>query len=90
MTRSPRPRRTANLFQSHFKHTIAVAIAVFSLSHAAAGNPVPTVVGPPVPQAVLPASGQFTVKVYGANFVQGAVVNWNRHRPARQTIMSMR
>ena len=43
-----------------------------------ANNPVPTVVGPPVPQAVVPGSGAFTLKVYGANFVSGAVVNWNR------------
>ncbi len=92
MTRSPRPRRTANLFQSHLKYTIAVAIAVFSqlcFSPAAAANPVPTVVGPPVPQAVLPASGQFTLKVYGANFVQGAVVNWNR-QPRKTTFISAR
>jgi len=90
MKRSPRPRRTANLFQSHFKYTIAVAIAVFSLlclSHAAAGNPVPTVVGPPVPQAVVPGSGAFTLKVYGANFVSGAVVNWNRS-PRSTTFIS--
>src|SRR5579864_5236678 len=92
MKRSSRPRKTANLFGSDFKYTITVAIAVFSLlclSHAAAGNPVPTVVGPPVPQAVLPASGQFTLKVYGANFVEGAVVNWNR-QPRNTTFVSAR
>ncbi|HWY56603.1 MAG TPA: VCBS repeat-containing protein [Terriglobales bacterium] len=92
MKRSSRPRRTANLFGLDFKYTITVAIAVFSLlclSHAAAGNPVPTVVGPPVPQAVPPASGQFTLKVYGANFVQGAVVNWNR-QPRKTTFISAR
>jgi hypothetical protein len=59
-----------------------VAVGAFNLLFAvmvlAASNPVPTVVGPPVPQAVLPGKGQFTLKVYGANFVQGAVVNWNR------------
>jgi hypothetical protein len=41
-------------------------------------NPVPEVVGPPNPQAVIPGSGAFTLTVYGANFVPGAVVNWNR------------
>ncbi len=45
---------------------------------AAAQNPVPQVVGPPSPQAVKPGGGDFTLKVYGANFVPGSVVNWNR------------
>jgi hypothetical protein len=35
------------------------------------------VVGPVKPQAVVPGSGEFTLTVYGANFVMGAVVNWN-------------
>ncbi len=43
-----------------------------------AQNPVPQVVGPPSPQAVMPGGGNFTLKVYGANFVAGSVVNWNR------------
>jgi len=54
-----------------------------------ADNPVPTVVGPPVPQAVVPGSGAFTLKVYGANFVSGAVVNWNRS-PRSTTFISAR
>lgn len=45
----------------------------------AQNNPVPEVVGPPHPQAVVPGSGAFTLAVYGANFVTGSVVNWNRH-----------
>jgi hypothetical protein len=49
---------------------------------AAANNPVPTVVAPTVPQAVVPDSGAFTLKVYGANFVQGSVVNSNRQARA--------
>jgi hypothetical protein len=52
-------------------------------------NPIPTVVGPVVPQAVVPGSGAFTLKVYGANFVSGAVVNWNRS-PRTTTFMSTR
>jgi hypothetical protein len=69
------------------------AATVFNLLLAgaalAANNPVPTVVGPPVPQAVLPGKGQFTLKVYGANFVEGAVVNWNRS-PRSTTFVSAR
>jgi len=60
---------------------VAAAIALLSFLFSAsafANNPIPTVVGPPVPQAVIPGSGAFTLTVYGANFVQGAVVNWNR------------
>jgi FG-GAP-like repeat len=43
----------------------------------AAQNPVPQIVGPVKPTAVAPGSGSFTLTVYGANFVSGAVVNWN-------------
>jgi hypothetical protein len=35
------------------------------------------------PQAVSPESAQFTLKVYGANFISNSVVNWNGQ--ARQT-----
>jgi hypothetical protein len=59
------------------------------VASALAGNPVPTVVGPPVPQAVVPGSGDFTLTVYGANFVSGAVVNWNRS-PRSTTFISAR
>ena len=50
-------------------------------------NPVPQVVGPPHPQAVAPGGGDFILKVYGANFVPGAVVNWNR-QPRMTTYVS--
>ena len=40
-------------------------------------NPVPQIVGPVHPMAVAPGGGDFTLSVYGANFVPGAVVNWN-------------
>jgi hypothetical protein len=59
------------------------------VASASAGNPIPQVVGPPVPQAVVPGSGAFTLKVYGANFVSGAVVNWNRS-PRSTTFISAR
>ena len=52
-------------------------------------NPVPTVVGPVKPQAVVPGSSGFTLTVYGANFVSGAVVNWNR-KPRTTTFISPR
>src|SRR5580704_7037265 len=42
-----------------------------------AQNPVPQIVGPVKPMAVAPGGGDFTLNVYGANFVPGAVVNWN-------------
>jgi hypothetical protein len=46
-------------------------------AQAFAVNPIPQVVGPVKPQAVVPGSAEFTLTVYGANFVSGAVVNWN-------------
>jgi hypothetical protein len=55
----------------------------------AANNPVPTVTGPVKPQAVAPGSGEFTLTVYGANFVSGAVVNWNGS-PRSTTFVSTR
>lgn len=42
-----------------------------------AQNPIPQIVGPAEPIAVAPGSGAFTLSVYGANFVPGAIVNWN-------------
>jgi FG-GAP-like repeat len=42
-----------------------------------AQNPVPQIIGPVKPMAVPPGSPAFTLSVYGANFVPGAVVNWN-------------
>src|SRR5579859_2793696 len=71
---------------------IAVAIVLVSILLAAsafANNPVPTVVGPVSPQAVVPGSGAFMLTVYGANFVSGAVVNWNRS-PRSTTFISAR
>src|SRR5579864_924154 len=59
------------------------------VASAFANNPIPQVVGPPVPQAVVPGSGEFTLKVYGANFVSGAVVNWNRSQRST-TLVSAR
>jgi hypothetical protein len=59
------------------------------VASAFANNPIPTVVGPPVPQAVVPGSGEFMLTVYGANFVSGAVVNWNRS-PRSTTVISAR
>src|SRR5215467_6721260 len=71
---------------------VALATIVFGASLnaiAAANNPIPQVVGPPVPQAVVPGSGAFTLTVYGANFVQGATVNWKR-QPRTTTFISAR
>jgi hypothetical protein len=57
----------------------AVGAALFLVLSAAlhAQNPVPHIVGPTQPMTVAPGSGALTLNVYGANFVPGAVVNWN-------------
>jgi hypothetical protein len=66
------------------------AAFVFSIATLAlAGNPIPTITGPVHPQAVAPGSGAFTLTVYGANFVPGATVNWNR-KPRSTTFVSAR
>jgi hypothetical protein len=54
---------------------------------AVAQNPVPQIVGPVHPDAVAPGGGDFTLSVYGANFVPGAVVNWN-YQPRATTYVS--
>ena len=59
-------------------------------STAYAVNPVPTVTRPAEPQAVIPGRAELiTLTVYGANFVPGAVVNWNRG-PRSTTFISAR
>jgi len=55
----------------------SIALAATVLAAASAQNPVPQIVGPVKPMAVAPGSGAFTLTIYGANFVSGAVVNWN-------------
>jgi hypothetical protein len=40
-------------------------------------NPIPQIVGPTSPSAVPPGGPDFTLHVYGANFMPGATVNWN-------------
>jgi hypothetical protein len=72
---------------NHSKHTrvfflsfcfkSVVLLLSLSTTIAFAQNPVPQIVGPVAPSAVAPGSGGFTLTVYGANFVSGAVVNWN-------------
>jgi hypothetical protein len=57
-----------------FHAALVLALTAFAT---VAKAPVPTLVGPTVPQAVMPGGGAFTLKVYGANFVSGATVNWD-------------
>ena len=76
-------------FASRLRQIAPAIILLTCLSSALANNPIPTVVGPVIPQAVVPGSGAFTLKVYGANFVSGAVVNWNRS-PRSTTFISAR
>jgi hypothetical protein len=54
-----------------------VLMSFLLVASAFAANPVPQLVGPVKPQAVVPGSAGFTLTAYGANFVSGAVVNWN-------------
>jgi hypothetical protein len=69
---------------------LSVAAFTFLLGSAAyAANPLPTVTGPVHPQAVLPGRGDFILTVYGANFVNGATVNWNGS-PRSTTFISAR
>jgi hypothetical protein len=65
------------------------AIPLILAVPASAANPVPTVTGPVHPQAVVPGRGGLTLTVYGANFVTGAVVNWNGS-PRSTTFVSAR
>jgi len=66
--------------RSHWRACFFVAVLCTLLSltvFAAAANPVPYVSSPVSPTAVAPGSAGFTLNVYGAGFVPGAVVNWN-------------
>jgi hypothetical protein len=57
---------------------LVLAMALLWMPQAkAAKNPVPSITGPVSPQAVAPGSQGFTLKVFGANFVNGAIVRWN-------------
>jgi FG-GAP-like repeat len=76
-------------YPAFFLSISSAAVGLLLAVTAFAANPVPQVVGPPIPQAVVPGSGAFTLKVYGANFVSGAVVNWNRS-PRSTTFISAR
>jgi hypothetical protein len=51
------------------------------------GYPVPHVGGPTVPQSVAPGGPDFTLTVYGANFIPVSTVNWNR-QPRATTYIS--
>ena len=69
----------------------AIALLAFTSSLWAGtrqpGYPVPHVQGPTVPQSVAPGGPDFTLTVYGANFIPGSVVNWNR-QPRATTYVS--
>src|SRR5580693_5531715 len=71
-------------------YILGIAAVAFLLGSAAyAANPVPTVTGPVHPQAVVPGHADFVLTVYGANFVSGAIVNWNG-KPRSTTFISAR
>jgi len=66
---------------------VAFAVNLLVVCAFALNNPVPQIVGPVHPDAVAPGGGDFTPSVYGANFVPGAVVNWN-YQPRSTTYVS--
>jgi len=68
---------------------LLLAVSLTPAVPASAANPVPTVTGLVHPQAVVPGHGDFILTVYGANFVSGAVVNWNGS-PRSTTFVSAR
>jgi len=68
---------------------VVVLVVGLLMANAVAQNPVPQIVGPVSPSAVTPGSGPVTLTVYGANFVPGAVVNWNA-QPRSTTFVSAR
>ncbi len=59
------------------RYLIVVVVLLIAAGASAQANPVPTINGPVTPDAVTPGSSTFTLTVRGANFVPGAVVNWN-------------
>jgi hypothetical protein len=65
----------------------ALTAGLLAVCAVAQNNPVPQIVGPVHPMAVAPGGGNFTLSVYGANFVPGAVVNWN-YQPRATTYVS--
>ena len=74
-----------NCFGSAFRLALLVVVsALVSLGGTAfaatkqPGYPVPHITAPTVPTAVAPGGPGFTLKVYGANFINGSVVNWNK------------
>jgi hypothetical protein len=70
-------RRLSNSFCLTVLNVSLLLVAAFGQN-----NPVPQIVGPVHPIAVAPGSGAFTLSIYGANFVPGAVVSWNYHARA--------
>jgi hypothetical protein len=83
------PMKVRTRYPKLFPCISTAAVTLLLVASAFAANPVPQVVGPPIPQAVVPGSTAFTLTVYGANFVSGAVVNWNRS-PRSTTFISAR
>jgi hypothetical protein len=60
-----------------YAYLIVAIVSLVVMGASAQVNPIPAVDGPVSPQAVIPGGAAFTLTVRGANFVSGAVVNWN-------------
>ncbi len=54
--------------------TICLAAPLSYAATAQPGYPVPQIIGPTHPSAVVPGSLHFTLDVYGANFINGSTV----------------
>jgi hypothetical protein len=66
---------------------LAILTATLQAGTRQPGYPFPHVQGPTVPQSVAPGGPNFTLTVYGANFIPASVVNWNR-QPRTTTYIS--
>ncbi len=74
---------TCKLFSYSCRLLFAIACAVSFVvptvfaATSQPGYPVPQIIGPTNPTAVVPGGPGFTLRVFGANFINGSVVNWN-------------
>jgi hypothetical protein len=85
---STQPRSLSTTLGQILKSAALTTLTATLLTSALAqNNPIPQIVGPVHPDAVAPDGGDFTLSVYGANFVPGSVVNWNYH-PRTTTYVS--
>jgi hypothetical protein len=83
------PRSSSNSPGRTIKSIAGLTALTLTLltASALAQNPIPQIVGPANPDAVPPGGPDFTLSVYGANFVAGSAVNWN-YQPRTTSFIS--